>query len=109
METIYIDNLIKITNNNILFQDYYFPFGSKEIDLSEIKNVVVKEPTLLNGKWRLHGSGDFRTWFPRDWKRPIRDKIFIMSFLNSKKQIGFTVEDSESVLKFFKDKGLLHE
>ncbi len=47
-----------------------------------IESIEIKEPTLLNGKYGIHGSGDFETWFPRDGKRPSRDKIFIINLNN---------------------------
>lgn len=106
-EIIYSDKLVKITNNYILFKNYYFPFGPKKVKFSEIKYIAEKKPTLLNGKWRIYGTGDLRTWFPCDWKRPCRDRIFILSFINKKRRIGFTVEDSETVLKILSEKGLL--
>lgn len=106
---IYSDTLVEITNGYIVFQNYYFPFGSKQVLLSEVDHIEVKEPTLLNGKWRIHGTGDFRTWFPRDWKRPRRDKIFILYLANKRRRIGFTVEDSEKVENILKDKGLLQD
>ena len=108
-EVVYLDKLVEITDNSILFRWYYFPFGSKRVILSDIDHIVEKKPTLWSGKWRIHGTGDFKTWFPCDWKRPIRDRIFIISFHNKWKRIGFTVEDSETVAKIFKDKELLRE
>ncbi len=109
MRVVYSDKLVEVTDESILFRHYYFPFGSKRVNLSEIDHIVEKPPSLLNGKWRIHGTGDFKTWFPCDWKRPWRDKIFFISFPNKRKRIGFTVEDSETVKKLFKDKGLLRQ
>lgn len=106
-EIIYSDKLVEMTKDTILFRVYYFPFGKKLIKWSELENVEVKEPTLLNGKYRIHGSGDFKTWFPRDGKRPSRDKIFIINLLNKRSRIGFTVEDSEKVISILKLKELI--
>ena len=106
-EIIYSDKLVEMTTDTIAFRNYYFPFGAKCIDLSNVDSIEIKEPTLLNGKWRIHGSGDFKTWFPRDWKRPSRDKIFIMNLSNSHRRIGFTVEDSAKAISIFKDKYLI--
>ena len=108
-EVVYSDKLVEITDSSILFRRYYFPFGSKQVRLSDIDYIAETKPTLRSGKWRIHGTGDFKTWFPCDWKRPIRDKIFIISFQNKWIRIGFTVEDSERVTGIFKDKGLLRE
>ncbi len=108
-EIIYSDELVEITKETILFRVYYFPFGKKCISLAEIKDIELKEPTLLNGKHRVHGSSDFRTWFPRDGKRPCRNKIFIINLKNKRRRIGFTVEDSAKVINIFKSKELIKD
>jgi hypothetical protein len=74
-----------------------------------VQYVKEKPPTLWNGKWRLHGTGDplFRIWFPADYDRPSRDKIFAMKVKNKWIRIGFTVENSLAVSELFKTKGLL--
>ncbi len=106
MTDIYADKLIEITENSILFKSYYFPFGSKRMELSDIDYVEVTKPTLLSGKWRIHGSGDFRTWFARDLKRPKRDRLFIIHLRNRWRRIGFTVEDSNRLINVLKDRNI---
>ena len=106
-EILYSDSLIEITKNSILFRQYYFPRGSKSIEISKIDHIEVLKSTLLSGKWRIHGTGDFRTWFPRDAKRPKRDQIFVIHLCNKWRRIGFTVEDSNVVIEIFKDKNIL--
>jgi uncharacterized membrane protein len=105
----YKDSLIEISQDNIIFKNYYFPMGSKSINLSQVEYVEAKPPTLGNGKWRLHGTGDlfFRIWFPADYGRPSRDKIFVMKVKDKWIRIGFTVENSQIVSELFKSKGLL--
>ena len=107
MNEIYADRLIEVTEKSILFKSYYFPFGSKRLELSDIDHVEVIEPTLLSGKWRIHGSGDFRTWFPRDMKRPKRDRLFIIHLRNRWRRIGFTVEDPDRLTDVLKDRNIL--
>jgi hypothetical protein len=94
---LYSDQLVEITDESILLRGYYFPFGSRRIRFSEILGISVNEPTIWNGKYRIYGSGDLRTWFPPDVKRPVRDKIFVISLKNRWRRIGFTVEDSAAV------------
>lgn len=105
----YKDDLVKIDDDMIIFKNYYFPTGSKSIKLSQVEYVEEKPCTLKNGKWRLHGTGDllFRVWFPADYDRPGRDKIFVMKVKNKWIRIGFTVENSEAVSGLFRTKGLL--
>ena len=106
-EIIYSDKLVEITKDSILFRNYYFPFGSRQVAFSEVDKVVKKEPTGLTEKWRIQGTSDFLTWFPRDWKRPSRDRIFLISFPNRRRRIAFTVEDSTTVANILSDKGIL--
>jgi hypothetical protein len=108
--TIYKDSLIEVTDEEIVFHRYYFPLGGdRHVPLSQIESVQVRQPSFLGGSWRLWGTGDFRTWFPQDNKRPSRDRIFVASLRNSYRRIGFTVEDSQMVTTIFKERGLLQE
>lgn len=105
---IYQDNLVSITEDTIIFEHYYFPTGKKKIlPLADIEWIQVKKPTIRNGKWRIHGTGNFKTWFPRDKKRPTRDKIFFAKLRGRWVDIGFTVEDAGRVERIFKEKNLI--
>jgi hypothetical protein len=106
---LYSDALVEISVETILFRTYYFPFGKKRVMWSDIENIEIRKPTVLNGKFRIHGTGDFKTWFPRDGKRPMRDTVFIMHVRNKRRRIGFTVEDSEKVRTILKSKELIQD
>lgn len=104
----YSDGLIDIDGEFIVLKKYYFPFGnSKRIPIGDVKAVRSAVPSVMNGKYRIWGTGWFDGWFPMDWKRPARDRIFMMSLKNSRFRIGFTVEDSGRVEAVFRKKGLL--
>ncbi len=103
----YKDKLIEVSGDAIVFKNYYFPTGSKRIKLSQVEYIEEKQPTLSNGKWRLHGTGDFRTWFPADYARPSRDKIFVIKVKNKWMRIGFTAENSHIVSELLRTRGLL--
>jgi hypothetical protein len=105
---IYKDKLIEISNKFILLKNYYLPFiGSKRVPFDKIKSVTVEKPSLLKGQFRIWGTGNFVTWFPLDLWRPSRDKIFIISLLGKTMRIGFTTENSETVIRIFEQKGLI--
>lgn len=106
-EILYSDKLVEITQDSIRFRNYYFPFGSKRVAFKEVGGVAVTESVGIAEKWRIQGTMDFITWFPRDWRRPTRDRIYILSFPNKRRRIGFTVEDSHTVTNLLIDKGLL--
>ncbi len=103
----YSDKLVEIDEKSILFRHYYFPIGSKRVQFSAIKHIEVVLPTLMNGKFRIHGSGDFRTWYPFDWKRPSREQIFILTPKKGWWRIGFTVERSGLAELLFEKNGVL--
>jgi hypothetical protein len=108
MSTIYKDNLVEVTDQEIIFHRYYFLFGGdKRVPFSQIENVQVKPPSFFGGSWRLWGSGNFKTWFPLDNGRPVRDQIFFANLRSSSRRIGFTVEDSPKVMDILKERGLL--
>jgi len=102
----YSDSLVEVSQSGIHIRNYYFPFGTKFVKFSDILSVEKKPPTLSNGKWRLWGTGDFRTWFSKDWRRPQRSCIFLLSLVTQKMRIGFTVENSDKFIEVIKSKGL---
>ena len=101
--TLYSDKLVEISEDSIVFRNYYYPFGNKRVKFEDVDRIAVEKPTLLSGKYRYYGTGDFRTWFPPD-NRSKRDKIFIMILKKKWWRVGFTVEDSQTVLNLLKTK-----
>ena len=101
-QILYSDGLVTISDDTLFFRRYYFPFGWKSIDLSSIDYIEVLAPTLLGGKWQIHGTGDLRTWFPYDKNRPKRDCIFIMHRHEKRWRLEITVENSADVRKLFR-------
>ncbi len=105
---LYEDRLVKISNDSIILKNYYFPLiGSKRVPFNRIESVAADNPSLLKGKFRIWGTGNFVTWWPLDFARPSRDKVFIMNRLGKTIRIGFTVHNSDTVLRIFQQKGLV--
>ena len=100
---LYSDTLIEMTEESILFRNYFFPFGDKRVSFKDIDTVMAVKPTLRSGKYRYYGTGDFHTWFPPD-VRSSRDRIFIMQLKNKWWRIGFTVQNSQTVLDLLKNR-----
>jgi hypothetical protein len=106
---LYSDKLIEIRNDSILFHNYYFPIpADKTVKFDDVEKIFMVKPTILNGKYRYWGSGDFKHWFPLDSRRSKRNIICILHRKNKKIKIGFTVEDSEKVIALLKDKVTLN-
>jgi hypothetical protein len=106
-EILYSDKLVLLTEEYLMLQNYYMYFGARRVDYKDIGVIEVITPTLSNGKYRVAGTGDFRTWFPMDWKRHTRDKLFVLVYRESGKRIGFTAEDSGKVTQILQQKGLI--
>ncbi len=102
---IYLDSLVKVTDDGIIFQHYCFPFGSKRVEFTRIERIEAKKPSF-GERWRVWGTANFRSWFPLDWKRPSRDRIFVAFLRDSSWRIGFTVENSAQFEEVLKGKGL---
>jgi len=110
MEVLYQDSLVEITDEGMVFQRYYFPFGNAcRVPWNQIESVQVRQPSVFGGSWRLWGTGDFRTWYPMDSKRPSRDRIFVAQLRGRFRRIGFTVEDSQKVLNLLSERGLVRQ
>lgn len=104
MKTIYRDSLITLTDEALALEHYYFPFGGRKVvSLGQIEEIRVEPATIWNGRWRIHGTGNFKTWFPRDLKRNRRDRIFFMKLKTQRTDIAFTVEDGDRVEKALKE------
>jgi hypothetical protein len=105
---LYSDHLIEISADGITFRKYYFPIPSdKFVPYSEIDHIDIRKPTIYSGKWRLGGtSSPGSIWFPLDWHRPSRDRIFRAALRNGN-AIGFTVEDSARVTTVLRRLGLI--
>ncbi len=108
-DILYQDKLIILYDDSIILLKYYFPsLTSKTILFRDIKNIGVHKPTLFSGKYRIQGTGNFRTWYPFDSLRPKRNKIFIIKYVDKWVQSGFTVENSEEVESILREKKLIH-
>jgi hypothetical protein len=106
---VYKDHLIEINELELILFNYYFPGGrEKRISFSEIEKIIVYPCTFWTGKWRIWGTGDFRTWFPLDGKRMKRDKVLYMILKKRWVRIGFTVENFDIVYRIFSDKDLIN-
>ncbi|MCJ8502210.1 hypothetical protein [Desulfatitalea alkaliphila] len=107
-DLLYSDKLIAITEEDIFLYNYYFPTGKmKQVKIGDIQCITVLEPTLNNGKWRIHGTGNFKVWFPKDTDRSKRDRIFIARLKSQWVNIGFTVENGEAVENLLRSKHLI--
>ena len=105
---LYQDHLVSISGNSITFHHYGGPsfWSDRQVFFRDIVRIDVKKPTVLNGKWRIWGSSSLQTWFPMDWHRPSRDRIFHTMLRTPGLNVGFTVENSSRVISILKETGI---
>jgi hypothetical protein len=109
LDALYSDNLVDITREILVFYNYYFWGCSKTVPVDDIDRIETLKPGMNNGSWRLWGSSGPGGWFPMDWRRPSRDRIFLLHYKNKKFQIGFTVENFALAESALKQLGLMRE
>jgi hypothetical protein len=99
----YEDRLIRIDEQGIIIKLFHFPIGATKIIFSNIETVK----GYTGGCFRMWGTGDFRTWFGLDWRRPSRAMTFVILPKKGKRRIGFTAEDSATVAAILRERNLL--
>jgi hypothetical protein len=83
----YNDGKVECTSSALRIHGYYFPWGSKTIPYTSIKNLSRYDMSAARGKWRIWGTGTFRYWANLDSGRP-------------KKLAAFVVDDGKKVKPF---------
>ncbi len=63
---------------------------------------------FLSGKYRLQGTGDFKTWFTYDTHRPSKETVFIVYRNNEWWNVAFSAENIDKVYELFKSINLTH-
>ena len=105
---IYADGLVEITGDSITFRNYSLLLKPRTVLFANIDHIDVKKARMGTGKYRIWGSGDFRTWFPLDPTRPSRDRIFHLSLKAFGMNIGFTVENPREVTGILRKMGMIN-
>ena len=77
MSTIYHDRWIDCTDDAVLIRGYYFPWGTKHIPYSTIRQVRRVPIGVFTGKGRIWGSTTLRYWASLDPARPSKTEALI--------------------------------
>lgn len=96
--TPYRDPRIEVDERGILLKWYYFPFGTKRLSWEQIAQVQERElkTSLLNGRFRIWGTGDFIHWMPLDIKRPMKQRKFIFTLKDALTRPTITPDDPQA-------------
>ena len=78
IQPIFQDKKLEIYKDLVIIKDCYAPRLDKKLRISDIENVWVENLTFVGGKYRLWGTGTFRSWFPFHFGREARDKALVI-------------------------------
>lgn len=78
MTALYEDRWIECTPDELRIRGYYFPWGTKRIPYSSIRQVTIVDMGLLTGRARIWGSSTLRTWASLDPGRPSKSKALVL-------------------------------
>jgi hypothetical protein len=100
VEYVYQDKYLGITNEQVILYTYYFPCGSKTINISDIVKIEELGLHLCNMKtWGMNCSGN---WFPLDCNR-IRKSKAIVFHVNSCVKPSITPDNYSQVYEIICD------
>jgi hypothetical protein len=107
---LYRDRYIEVYPEFLILKGYFFgPFGKKRIDFDTIRMIELINLNFWTGRYRIQGTGDFRSWFALDMDRPSRENAFLIHRRQKWWRIGFSAEDVDRVADLFQAKGLLRK
>jgi hypothetical protein len=78
MSDLYHDRWITCTADAVLIRAYYFPWGTKRVPYSTIREVRRVPMGALTGKGRIWGSTTLRYWASLDPRRTTKDVALIL-------------------------------
>jgi len=78
MTDLYRDRWITCTEDAVLIRGYYFPWGTKRVPYSSIREVRRVPMGTATGKARIWGSTTLRYWASLDPGRPGKETALIL-------------------------------
>jgi hypothetical protein len=98
----YDDGLVQLDRHAITLRRYHFPSGtSKVIPLRAIRGYEATALGLLQQRFRIWGTSDFRRWLPLDVGRPRKATLVTLDVPGLRLRPAFTPERPEEFLKTF--------
>ena len=98
--TYYKDDNIELSPDGLIIKKYYLPFfSSKLIPINKIKNIQLKELSLLNGKLRVMGISFPLVYYNWDFGRIFKTHAIIIEEESNCLSIGITPDKPEECFK----------
>ncbi len=102
----YNDGKVECALESLRLHSYYFPFGTKEIAYSSIKDVRRVQISTFRGQWRIWGTANFKYWAPLDTNRPKKTEGLVLD-LGRKVQPFITPDDADTVEQLIRERAHL--
>jgi hypothetical protein len=78
VSSLYKDRWIECTDDAVLIRAYYFPWGTKRVRYSAIREIRRLPMSVFTGKGRIWGSTTLRYWASLDPDRPAKDTALVL-------------------------------
>lgn len=75
---------------------WYYPWGTKRVPYDAIRSVKERPLSLVRGRWRIWGSGDFVHWYNLDPTRTRKDVALVLD-LGRRVKPTITPDDPDTV------------
>jgi hypothetical protein len=107
-EVLYHDRFLEIYSDYLVIHHFYpGPIGKKMIPFASIRAIKLADLEFWDGRVRIEGTGDLKTWFARDIHRFMRNMAFILYLDHGRYQVGFSAENFRKAASIFQSRGLL--
>jgi hypothetical protein len=106
--TLYEDERIICTDDALVIDTYYFPFGAKRVPYASIRAVRERDmgQGIWRGRWRIWGSGDLRHWYHYDPHRPDKRLALVLDLGGWVRPV-ITPDDPAFVRSILEDRGIV--
>jgi hypothetical protein len=95
-ESVYADRWITCTTSGIEVRGYYFPWGTKRIPYSAVKDVQRVDLSAAHGRARIWGTANPGYWASLDPQRPKKSTALVLD-LGARVKPFLTPDDPDAV------------
>ena len=71
---LYSDGVVRMSEDGIVINHYYWPFGRKRIAYADIRGFDVRPLKAWHGQFRVHGIDHLGRWYSRDRHRGEKER-----------------------------------